>query len=80
MIRAEIINSDSSFPPADEEFMKQFVRNAPTAVVLFDKAWRFLAMSSRFNSTYGLENIDFEGIHSDELFPDIPEEWREVHR
>ena len=74
----KIIPSNRRFPPFDPEFMKQFVDNAPNAIVVFDNAKRFFAASSRFKEDYGLENIELIGRHLDEIFPDISDKWRDA--
>jgi|GEM_PF-3092871 len=78
MMNKKIIPSDRRFPSFDAEFMKQFVDNAPNAIVVFDNDTRFFAASSRFKEDYGLENIELIGRHLDEIFPDISDEWRDA--
>jgi PAS domain S-box-containing protein len=65
-----------------EEILRLFVERAPAAIAMFDNEMRYLGASRRFLADYGL-SMDPAAVlgrsHYD-LFPEIPERWRDVHR
>ena len=56
------------------------IEHAPVAVALFDRELHFTAVSRRFLTDYGLEGEDVIGRHHYDVFPEIPERFRAVHR
>lgn len=64
---------------ASEERLRLFIENAPAAIAQFDRQMRYLAVSHRWLRDYGLP-ANAVGRSHYELLPEIPEEWREVHR
>ncbi len=65
---------------ATNELLRQFVQNAPAAVAMFDREMRYLLASQRWMSDYHLGDRDIVGLSHYEIFPDIPERWKEAHR
>ena len=57
-----------------------FVEHAPAAIAMFDCELRYLAVSRRFVVDYrlpaGAQSI---GRSHYEMFPDIPQHWRDIH-
>jgi PAS domain S-box-containing protein len=63
-----------------ERKLKLFVEFAPAAIAMFDKNMNYLAVSMRFAEDYRLTVHDFLGKSHYEIFPEIPERWKEIHR
>ncbi|AUX28221.1 MULTISPECIES: STAS domain-containing protein [Sorangium] len=63
-----------------EEHVRLFVTYTPAAVVMLDRDMRYVLASSRWLVDYGLKEREIIGRSHYELFPDIPEHWRAVHR
>ncbi len=57
-----------------------FVDNAPAAVAMFDREMRYLAASRQWLVDYHLEGCNLIGRSHYEVFPNIPQRWREVHQ
>jgi PAS domain S-box-containing protein len=63
-----------------EELLKIFVKHVPAAVAMLDRDMRYLQVSDRWRSDYLPGRAQILGRSHYELFPDMPERWREVHR
>ena len=56
------------------------LRQAPLGIAIFDKEMRYLAASSRFLTEQGLPgNLPIAGRLHYEVFPHIPQRWRDLH-
>ncbi|HEY3312014.1 MAG TPA: diguanylate cyclase [Anaerolineales bacterium] len=64
----------------NEQIMKLFVENAPAAIAMFDKDMRYMVASQRYKEEYGLGDQDLIGRSHYEVFPEISEHWKEIHR
>ncbi|MBS2024600.1 MAG: PAS domain-containing protein, partial [Deltaproteobacteria bacterium] len=57
-----------------------FIENTPAAVAMLDRDLRYLGASRRFIADFRLPFSNLEGRHHYEVFPEIPERWREACR
>lgn len=64
----------------DLNSLRVFIAHAPAAMAMFDSDMRYVAASRRWLSDYGLGDRDLRGESHYEVFPDIPERWRSLHR
>jgi PAS domain S-box-containing protein len=63
-----------------EQRLRLFFDHAPVALAMFDPNMRYLHASRRWLDDYAIGARDVTGLSHYELFPEIPERWREVHR
>ncbi|MBN2635857.1 MAG: PAS domain S-box protein [Prolixibacteraceae bacterium] len=64
----------------NENILRLFVENSPASIAMFDNKMRYLVYSRRFLADYDIEEKNITGLSHYEVFPEIPERWKEIHR
>src|SRR5579862_6960099 len=57
-----------------------FIEDAPVAVAMFDRQICYLHASSGWRRDFGLGDRQLRGLSHYEVFPEIPDRWKDVHR
>ncbi len=65
---------------ASEERVRLFVEHAPAPIAMLDLQMRYIAFSRRWLTDYLPGEQDLIGRSHYELFPEVPERWKEIHR
>lgn len=63
-----------------KNLLETFIAEAPVGLAMFDRNMRYLQVSQRWLEDTGLGLHDILGKSHYELFPNLPEPWKEAHR
>ncbi|MDR3458512.1 MAG: response regulator [Verrucomicrobiae bacterium] len=63
-----------------EAMLRLFIRHTPAAIAVLDTEMRYLVVSDRWIKDHHHEGKELIGRSHYELFPDLPERWKEGHR
>ena len=63
-----------------DRVMRYIVEHDPNAIAVYDRGLRYLAVSRRYLQDYEVKDADIIGKHHYEVFPEMPERWKAVHR
>ena len=63
-----------------ESTLRLFVEYSPAAIIMLDNEMRYVAVSRRWMSDYALGERDILGASHYEIFPEVPERWKQIHR
>jgi len=64
----------------NEEQLGLFVEHAPVALAMFDTEMRYLRVSRRWKADYEMLGRDVIGLSHYDVFPEIPDRWKENNR
>ncbi len=65
---------------ASEELLNQFIKHTPAAIAMLDMDLRYVNASDRWLKDYHLEGREIIGHSHYEIFPDIPQRWKDIHQ
>ena len=63
-----------------KHLLEMFVENAPAGLAMFDRNMRYVRVSKKWDEVCRLEGGSIMGKSHYELFPNLPEHWKEAHR
>ena len=64
----------------NEENLRILIAQAPVAIAMFDCNMRYLAVSDRWLKDYSVRESNVIGCSHYDIFPEIPEVWKTVHK
>ena len=79
-ILQQTLDAQAALLQSQEELLKIFVKNVPAGVAMFDRDMRYLQVSDRWCADYSIDSSQVLGRSHYELFPDMPQRWKELHR
>ncbi len=63
-----------------ESQLRLFIEHSPVALVMLDTDMRYLIASNKWIQDFNISNKNLKGKSHYEIFPEIPEHWKEIHR
>ncbi len=63
-----------------QDLMRYIIEHDPNAIAVHDNDLRYIFVSRRYLEDYRVREEDVIGRHHYDVFPDIPEKWKAVHR
>jgi len=62
------------------ELMQYIIEHARSAIAVHDRDLNYIYVSQRYLQDYKVEEPDVIGKHHYDVFPDLPQKWRDVHQ
>lgn len=62
------------------DLMKYIIEHNRSAVAVHDKDFKYIYVSQRYLQEYKVKELDIIGKHHYDVFPDLPQKWRDVHK
>jgi two-component system cell cycle sensor histidine kinase/response regulator CckA len=63
-----------------QRLMNYIIRHDPNAIAVFDDNLRYIFVSERYLDDYKVKDRNIIGKHQYEVFPEMPERWKQVHQ
>ncbi|WP_319479324.1 PAS domain S-box protein [uncultured Draconibacterium sp.] len=63
-----------------DDLMKYIIEHNRSAVAVHDKDLKYIHLSQRYLEEYNLVGLNIIGKHHYDVFPDLPQKWRDVHK
>jgi PAS domain S-box-containing protein len=63
-----------------QALMSYVISHARSAIAVHDREMRYIYVSDRYLSEYNITDRDIVGRHHYDVFPDLPQKWRDVHQ
>ncbi|HET6556447.1 MAG TPA: PAS domain S-box protein [Prolixibacteraceae bacterium] len=62
------------------DLMQYVIEHNRSAIAVHDKELKYIYVSQRYLEEYGIKENQIIGKHHYEVFPDLPQKWRDVHQ
>jgi len=62
------------------DLMKYIIEHTRSAVAIHDKNYKYIFVSQSYLKQYNVKEENIIGRHHYEVFPDLPQKWRDVHK
>lgn len=74
------LNRDRKALLESEEILRFIVKHDPNAIAVYDTGLHYIAVSDRYLKDYSVKEEEIIGKHPYEVFPEMPQKWRDVHQ
>lgn len=65
---------------SNQRYTRLLIEHSPAAIAMFDNDMRYIMVSRRWLKDYRLDDLDIKGLSHYDVFPEIPEEWRNIYQ
>ncbi|GAB6096988.1 hypothetical protein JCM14469_32420 [Desulfatiferula olefinivorans] len=62
------------------DLMRYIIEHNRSAIAVFDKDLRYIYVSQRYLSDFRITDESIVGRHHYDVFPDLPQKWKDAHR
>jgi len=62
------------------DLMKYILEYSPSGIAVHDKDLNYIYVSKKYLKEYNVKENNIIGKHHYEVFPDLPQKWRDVHK
>lgn len=62
------------------QLMQYIIEHAQSAIAVHDRDLKYIYVSQRYLEQYNIKERNIIGRHHYEVFPDLPQKWRDVHQ
>ncbi|RLB90598.1 MAG: hypothetical protein DRH26_09390, partial [Deltaproteobacteria bacterium] len=62
------------------DLMDYIISHAQSAIAVFDRDFKYIYVSRRYLTDYKVKEKNIIGKYHYDIFPDIPQKWRDVHQ
>ncbi|MBU1577853.1 MAG: PAS domain S-box protein, partial [Bacteroidetes bacterium] len=62
------------------DLMQYIIEHNRSAVAVHDKNYKYIYVSKKYLEDYQIKEKDILGKHHYDVFPDLPQKWRDVHK
>ncbi len=63
-----------------KEQLQLFVEHSPASLAMFDNDMKYMVLSRRWITDYNLQEKNIIGKSHYEIFPEVPQRWKEIHK
>ncbi|MGE5500186.1 MAG: PAS domain-containing protein, partial [Syntrophothermus sp.] len=64
----------------NQQLLRLFIEHSPAAIAMLDNEMKYIVASKRYVADYNLGEQDLTGRNHYDIFPEIPERWKEIHK
>ncbi|MCC5639695.1 PAS domain S-box protein [Nostoc sp. CHAB 5844] len=79
-LRQVVVEYQQAESSSNSEQIGLFIEYAPAAIAILDHQMCYLLASRRWRENYGLSNESLIGRSHYEIFPEVSQQWREIHQ
>ena len=65
---------------SSRDLMRHIIEHSNSAVAVHDRDLKYIYVSERYLQEFKVKERDIIGMHHYEIFPDLPQKWKNVHQ